>query len=109
MKIVLTLLLGLLTTTVFSQTLMVKISGSFFNTTSKEIKLSYANSNGTFEDFGNASLTKDGKFEMQTKVPRADYDQHPAKRAAANSGQTPCARRLPARPRSIALPDCAVE
>ncbi len=73
MKIVLTLLLGLLTTTVFSQTLMVKISGSFFNTTSKEIKLSYANSNGTFEDFGNASLTKDGKFEMQTKVPRADY------------------------------------
>lgn len=51
----------------------VKISGSVFNTTSKEVILSQTLNDGKFEDFATAKLDKDGKFEIATKLPQSDY------------------------------------
>lgn len=73
------LFLGICTSvfvSVFSMTqtpVSVKISGSVFNTVSKEIKLSQQTDNNQFSDLATAILDKDGKFEISTKVPQSDY------------------------------------
>lgn len=51
----------------------VKVSGSIFNTTSKEVKLSQELKDGKFEDFATAKLDKEGKFNISTKLPQSDY------------------------------------
>ncbi|MCO5260007.1 MAG: AhpC/TSA family protein [Crocinitomicaceae bacterium] len=73
MKTIIAVICSLMVTMSYAQTIMVKIEGSIFNSNSKNIKLSYAKSDGTFDDFGDASLDKEGKFEMSTKVPQSDY------------------------------------
>lgn len=51
----------------------VKISGSIFNTTSKEIKLSRQTDNNQFSDLATVPLVTDGKFEISVKIPQSDY------------------------------------
>jgi thiol-disulfide isomerase/thioredoxin len=51
----------------------VKISGSIFNTTSKEVKLSRQVDNNQFTDLATVPLDKDGKFEISTKISQSDY------------------------------------
>ncbi len=50
----------------------VKISGTLFNTTSKEVKLSQYNGT-TISDLATVKLDKEGKFEISTKIPQSDY------------------------------------
>lgn len=58
----------------FAQTAVsVKISGSIFNTSGKEVRLSQQLDNNKFTDFATAILDKEGKFEMSAKVPQSDY------------------------------------
>lgn len=50
----------------------VKISGTIFNTVSKEVKLSQQTGT-TITDLATVKMDKDGKFEISTKVPQSDY------------------------------------
>lgn len=75
MKLFLSVITGLLAgAIVVAQTpVNVKISGSIFNTASKEIILSQSLDNNKFQDFATAKLDKEGKFEISVKVPQSDY------------------------------------
>lgn len=58
----------------FAQTpISVKISGSVFNTTSKDVVLSQQVEGGKYQDFTTAKLDKEGKFEISTTLPQSDY------------------------------------
>lgn len=75
MKLFIGTITGLfITTAVWAQTpVAVKISGSIFNTASKEVKLSHLAENNKITDIATAKFDKEGKFELSAKVPRSDY------------------------------------
>lgn len=75
MKLFVVLITGLLAGNVATaqEQIAVKISGSVFNTTSKEIILSQQLENNKFQDFATVKLDKEGKFELATKLPQSDY------------------------------------
>ena len=75
MKLFVLLITGLLTGTaaMTQEHIAVKISGSVFNTTSKEMILSQQLENNKFQDFATVKLDKEGKFELATKLPQSDY------------------------------------
>ncbi len=75
MKLVISAVTGLLVATIgLAQTpVPVKISGSIFNTASKEVKLSRLGENNKVTDIATVKFDKEGKFEIAAKIPQSDY------------------------------------